>query len=131
MALSIDGRNMKANYLAGLSYLTGRQENEPAIRHLQKALEAAREANDSIKDDIWRELAKAKYSQWQMESSLRQHVLDDLQSDLSASIGISAGQQVCWIIPLGISRIHMGDMSNVKHLDPIGDHVRRRRGAGH
>ncbi|KAJ9525538.1 hypothetical protein QJQ45_003089 [Haematococcus lacustris] len=37
-----------------------------------QALETARAHNDSIKDEVWRELAKAQYAQWQADSSQRQ-----------------------------------------------------------
>ena len=74
----------QANYLAGLAFLQ-RLQYESAVRHLSKALEAAREANDSIKDDIWRELAKAKYAQWQQDSDRRRRMLEDLKGQLSSS----------------------------------------------
>ena len=74
----------QANYLAGLAFLQ-RLQYESAVRHLSKAREAARESNDSIKDDIWRELAKAKYAQWQQDSDRRRRMLEDLKGQLSSS----------------------------------------------
>ena len=74
----------QANYLAGLAFLQ-RLQYESAVRHLSMALEAARVANDSIKDDIWRELAKAKYAQWQQDSDRRRRMLEDLKGQLSSS----------------------------------------------
>ncbi|GFR45744.1 hypothetical protein Agub_g7160, partial [Astrephomene gubernaculifera] len=67
---------MKAHYLMGLA-LGARGAHEGSMKHLRKALDAAREANDSIKDEIWRELATANYQHWQSESAARreQHAL--------------------------------------------------------
>lgn len=39
----------------------------------------AREANDAIKDNIWRELAQAKYAQWQRDSAERKAKLETLK----------------------------------------------------
>lgn len=39
----------------------------------------AREANDAIKDNIWRELAQAKYAQWQRDSADRKAKLETLK----------------------------------------------------
>lgn len=61
---------MKAHYLVGVAH-TELSDLPTAISHLSKALEAAREQGDSIKDEIWRELAKAKYAAWQQESKQR------------------------------------------------------------
>lgn len=82
-ALRIDRDHMKANYLAGLAHLQ-LTDYETGIRHLSKALEQAREANDSIKDNIWRELAQAKYTQWQHDSAQRKARLESLK-ELTAS----------------------------------------------
>ncbi|KXZ46538.1 hypothetical protein GPECTOR_42g745 [Gonium pectorale] len=61
---------MKGHYLMGLA--TGaRGDHERSTQHLRKALDAAREANDAIKDEIWRELATANYQHWQAESGAR------------------------------------------------------------
>ncbi|GAX82690.1 hypothetical protein CEUSTIGMA_g10116.t1 [Chlamydomonas eustigma] len=85
-ALSFDKGNMKANYLAGLAH-SHHHDYDLAIRHLNKALEAAREANSSIKDDIWHELAKAKYAQWQQERGRKRQMLDRFRS---ASVAAAA-----------------------------------------
>ncbi|EFJ41795.1 hypothetical protein VOLCADRAFT_67840 [Volvox carteri f. nagariensis] len=61
---------MKGHYLLGLA-MGAKGQYDKSTHHLRKALDAAREANDSIKDEIWRELAAAKYQQWQTESTAR------------------------------------------------------------
>jgi STIP1 family protein 1 len=53
-----------------------------AISHLSKALEQAREQGDSIKDEIWRELARAKYLQWQQDSAARNAAAAALKQQL-------------------------------------------------
>ncbi|KAJ9526990.1 hypothetical protein QJQ45_025283 [Haematococcus lacustris] len=49
-----------------------------------QALETARAHNDSIKDEVWRELAKAQYAQWQADSSQRQEQRKQLRARVSA-----------------------------------------------
>jgi hypothetical protein len=51
-ALSIEGAHMKAHYLLGVAQRE-RREHGAAISHLSKALDAAREKGDAIKDDMW------------------------------------------------------------------------------
>lgn len=82
-ALSHSRDLMKAHYLLGvaqreLSNLQG------SITHLSKALEAAREQGDSIKDEIWRELAKAKYAAWQQDSKQRSQQAEVLKQQFDA-----------------------------------------------
>lgn len=50
-ALSLEGSHMKAHYLMGIG-LREQQQVSQGIIHLQKALEAAREKGDSIKDEM-------------------------------------------------------------------------------
>ena len=50
----------QGHYFLGQA-LRERNDMVNSIRHLTKALESARAKGDSIRDDIWRELAKAKY----------------------------------------------------------------------
>lgn len=69
-ALSHNRDLMKAHYLVGVAHRE-LGDMPAAITHLSKALEAAREQGDSIKDEIWRELARAKYAAWQQQSHQR------------------------------------------------------------
>lgn len=50
-ALALDSSSMKAHYLLGIG-LREQQQLAQGIIHLQKALEAAREKGDSIKDEM-------------------------------------------------------------------------------
>lgn len=50
-ALSLDSSSMKAHYLLGIG-LREQQQLSRGISHLQRALEAAREKGDSIKDEM-------------------------------------------------------------------------------
>eukprot|EP00775_Hariotina_reticulata_P008220 gene8220-8412_t len=54
-ALSLSRDNLKAHYLLGIAQRE-LHNLDVAITHLGKALDAAREQGDSIKDEIWREL---------------------------------------------------------------------------
>jgi hypothetical protein len=47
-----------------------------------QALEQAREKGDTIKDEIWRELARAKYTLWQLRSSQRREQQQALRQQL-------------------------------------------------
>lgn len=69
-ALELDHENMKAHYYLGFA-LRETGQLADAIQHLTKALEQARSSGDSIKDEIWRELADAKYRRWEHESAER------------------------------------------------------------
>ncbi|CAK0784570.1 hypothetical protein CVIRNUC_007774 [Coccomyxa viridis] len=94
-ALTLDPRSMKGNYLLGQA-LREKGSLAEGIRHLVKALELAREQGDSIKDQIWRELAKARYSMWQMESKARHmeqsSLLERLQQLLHQSLQSNLAQ---------------------------------------
>lgn len=92
-ALELEKDLMKGHYLAGLAAgKTGQYER--ATQHLRKALEAAREANDSIKDEIWRELASARYSAWQAESTARRVAHGELRKQLAATLGSADPQSL-------------------------------------
>lgn len=82
-ALDLQPRNMKGHYFLGQA-LRHRSDLDGSIQHLTKALELAREQGDSIRDSIWRELAKAKYSRWQVESATRKAEQAMLQERLNA-----------------------------------------------
>lgn len=66
-ALSLDRDHMKAHYYLGAA-LQEEGELEAAIGHLTRALDAARQQQDAIKDEIWRALAACKYALWQAQS---------------------------------------------------------------
>eukprot|EP00195_Chlamydomonas_chlamydogama_P008657 CAMPEP_0202892178 /NCGR_PEP_ID=MMETSP1392-20130828/1972_1 /ASSEMBLY_ACC=CAM_ASM_000868 /TAXON_ID=225041 /ORGANISM="Chlamydomonas chlamydogama, Strain SAG 11-48b" /LENGTH=261 /DNA_ID=CAMNT_0049576065 /DNA_START=372 /DNA_END=1154 /DNA_ORIENTATION=+ len=90
VALQLDKDLMKAHYLLGLAHKQ-QGTNLEATKHLQKALEAARKADDAIKDEIWRELAKAKYAQWEQDSTTRRAQLKQLKALVDAQLAAHNG----------------------------------------
>ena len=80
-ALDIDRESIKANYMLGLSLIAARKYRE-ASTSLQKALENARASGATIKDEIWRELARANYLQWELDAAERATRLENVRSKL-------------------------------------------------
>eukprot|EP00240_Pyramimonas_obovata_P011594 CAMPEP_0118937162 /NCGR_PEP_ID=MMETSP1169-20130426/21787_1 /TAXON_ID=36882 /ORGANISM="Pyramimonas obovata, Strain CCMP722" /LENGTH=133 /DNA_ID=CAMNT_0006880709 /DNA_START=199 /DNA_END=596 /DNA_ORIENTATION=- len=62
-ALQLGSELPKAEYMLGLSFLE-RGDYKSAETHLQKALDLARNKGATMLDDIWKELARAKYALW-------------------------------------------------------------------
>lgn len=69
MCISLLGA-VQASYLLGLS-LRKQIKLAEASKHLEIALDAAYEAQDSIRDEIWRELAACKYAWWSSRAQVR------------------------------------------------------------
>ncbi|GLI66757.1 hypothetical protein VaNZ11_010723 [Volvox africanus] len=80
---------MKGHYLVGLA-MGAKGLHDKSTYHLQKALDAAREANDLIKDEIWRELATANFQRWQLQSEARRAQAKRLRRQLVELLGISS-----------------------------------------
>jgi hypothetical protein len=74
---------MQANYCLGVS-LRNQIRYEDSCAHLEKALSAAHEVQDSIKDQIWRELAACKHLLWQQEVSMRERQRERMKLRLKA-----------------------------------------------
>jgi STIP1 family protein 1 len=53
-----------------------------AAKSLQRALEEARESGDMIQDDVWRELARAKYLEWELLASDRDRRYSHLENSV-------------------------------------------------
>ncbi|MEW5305585.1 MAG: hypothetical protein WDW38_008067 [Sanguina aurantia] len=81
-ALHLNINHMKAHYLAGVAH-HHRLDHKMAISHLQKALHAARVSGDSIKDEIWHELARAKYANWQLAAKQRKDTIEAVEAQLT------------------------------------------------
>lgn len=81
-ALDIDRESIKGNYMLGLSLIAERNYLE-AVRRLQKALENARSDGALIQDEIWRELARAKYLQWEIDAAARASKVDAVEAKLA------------------------------------------------
>lgn len=65
-AIQLDKKSVKGHYFLGLALLQ-RQEYTEGIRELEKALDLGRVAdpNGYMVEEIWQELAKAKYIDWE------------------------------------------------------------------
>ena len=69
--------NVSSYLFPSISYLCS--------QHLQ-ALELARSNQDSIKDEIWRELAAAKYARWEAAAAQRAIDRERLKARLTAAL---------------------------------------------
>lgn len=69
-AIELDHNSVKAHYMLGLALLQ-RQEYSQGAKELDKALDLGRGAdpNGYMVEEIWQELSKAKYMQWEQASS--------------------------------------------------------------
>ncbi|OMO70068.1 hypothetical protein CCACVL1_19116 [Corchorus capsularis] len=114
-AIQLDHSSVKAHYMLGLALLQ-KHEYDGGVKELQKAMDLGRGANPKgyMVEEIWQELAKAKYLQWEQastkhswelqnlkeacETALREkHFLDDSELDeasVSHSNQLKALQQV-------------------------------------
>jgi hypothetical protein len=54
-----------------------------ASRHLDRAYESATEVGDSIKDEIWREIAACRYAWWHQEAQIRSDKRERLKRRLA------------------------------------------------
>ncbi|KAM7521874.1 hypothetical protein LguiA_011776 [Lonicera macranthoides] len=79
-AIQLDHSSVKAHYMLGLALLQ-RQEYGEGVKELEKALDLGRGANPKsyIVEEIWQELAKARYLEWEHESTKRSWDLQNLK----------------------------------------------------
>ncbi|GAB4830313.1 hypothetical protein Ancab_019951 [Ancistrocladus abbreviatus] len=79
-AIELDNNSVKAHYMLGLALLQ-KQEFSEGIKALEKALDLGRGANPMgyMVEEIWQELAKAKYLEWEHESTQRSRELQQLK----------------------------------------------------
>ena len=80
-ALELDRDSIKANYMLGLSLIFERRFTD-AVRRLEKALEGARQSEATMQDEIWRELARAKYLEWEGQARERKAKYDAAEAML-------------------------------------------------
>mmetsp|Transcript_7511 Transcript_7511/g.19988 ORF Transcript_7511/g.19988 Transcript_7511/m.19988 type:complete len:278 (-) Transcript_7511:649-1482(-) len=91
-ALELDRDSLKGNYLLGSALrLKGVDLLPIAARHLRRALEAARQKGDAIKDEIWAELAACNYELWQQEAMLRSAKMAQLREQLNRWLSAENG----------------------------------------
>ncbi|XP_047312120.1 E3 ubiquitin-protein ligase CHIP-like [Impatiens glandulifera] len=86
-AIQLDHGSVKGHYMLGLALLQ-RQGYAEGIKELDKALELGRGANPKsyIVEEIWQELAKAKYLGWEHESTSRSWELQTLKESCESAL---------------------------------------------
>ncbi|KAK9191046.1 hypothetical protein WN943_019657 [Citrus x changshan-huyou] len=86
-AIQLDHDSVKGHYLLGQTLLQ-RNEYADGIKELEKALNLGRGAKPKgyIVEDIWQELARAKYLLWEQESSKRSWELQSLKEACEAAL---------------------------------------------
>lgn len=79
-ALQLDHHSVKAHYMLGLALLQKHQYPE-GVKELEKALDLGRGANPTgyMVEEIWQELAKAKYLEWEQASTKRSWEVQSLK----------------------------------------------------
>ncbi|XP_004510222.1 E3 ubiquitin-protein ligase CHIP [Cicer arietinum] len=86
-AIQLDNHSVKAHYMLGLVLLQ-KQELAKGIKELEKALNLGRGANPKgyMVEEIWQELAKAKYLEWERSSSERSWELQNLKEACESAL---------------------------------------------
>lgn len=86
-AIQLDHNSVKAHYMLGLA-LQERHEYAEGIKELERALDLGRGANPKsyIVEEIWQELAKAKYLEWEQESTKRSWELQTLKEACESAL---------------------------------------------
>ncbi|KAM0885464.1 hypothetical protein ACQ4PT_030312 [Festuca glaucescens] len=81
MAIHYDSHSVKAHYMLGLALLN-KQELTEGIKELEKSLELGRGAHPAsyMVEEIWQELSKAKYIEWEGLSKMRSSQLHKLKA---------------------------------------------------
>ncbi|XP_020571493.1 E3 ubiquitin-protein ligase CHIP-like [Phalaenopsis equestris] len=79
-AIKLDSSSVKAHYMLGITILE-RGDYTGGIKELEKAFELGRAAKPPgcLAEDIWQELAKWKYKEWELLSSKRTWQLQTLK----------------------------------------------------
>ncbi|GFQ00126.1 E3 ubiquitin-protein ligase chip [Phtheirospermum japonicum] len=78
-AIQLDHHSVKAHYMLGLALLQ-KKDFTDGVKELEKALDLGRGANPKgyMVEEIWQELARAKYLEWEHESTKRSWDLQNL-----------------------------------------------------
>ncbi|CAN4098603.1 unnamed protein product [Withania somnifera] len=86
-AIQLDNNSVKAHYYLGLAFLQKEQYGE-GVRELEKAIDLGRGADPGryIVEEIWEELAKAKYKEWEHESTRRSCELHTLKETCESAL---------------------------------------------
>ncbi|XP_022967307.1 E3 ubiquitin-protein ligase CHIP-like isoform X1 [Cucurbita maxima] len=86
-AIQLDNNSVKAHYMVGLALIQNKDYPE-GIKHLEKALDLGRGANQKsyMVEEIWQELANAKYREWEQASTKRSWELQTLKEACEAAL---------------------------------------------
>ncbi|XP_024015206.1 E3 ubiquitin-protein ligase CHIP isoform X2 [Eutrema salsugineum] len=86
-AIQLDHNSVKAHYMLGLALLQSKQYSD-GVKELQRALDLGRGANPTgyMVEEIWEELAKAKYMEWELDSARRSWELNSLKETCEAAL---------------------------------------------
>ncbi|KAA8543556.1 hypothetical protein F0562_021698 [Nyssa sinensis] len=86
-AIQLDHNAVKAHYMLGLALLQ-REEYAEGVKELEKALDLGRGANPKsyMVEEIWQELAKAKYLEWEHDSTKRSWELQSLKEACESAL---------------------------------------------
>ncbi|XP_060176679.1 E3 ubiquitin-protein ligase CHIP-like [Lycium barbarum] len=86
-AIQLDHNSVKAHYYLGLA-LRQKEQYAEGVRELVKALDLGRGADPGsyIVEEIWEELAKAKYMEWEHESTRRSWELQNLKESCELAL---------------------------------------------
>ncbi|CAN8260159.1 unnamed protein product [Cochlearia groenlandica] len=87
VAILLNNNSVKANYMLGLALLQ-RKEYADGVKVLQRALDLGRGANPTgyMVEEIFEELAKAKYMEWELASARRSWELNSLKLTCEAAL---------------------------------------------
>lgn len=86
-AVELDHKSVKGHYMLGLALLQ-REKYAEGIKALQRALDLGRGAhpNSYMVEEIWQELATAKYKEWERDSTKRTWDLQKLQESCEIAL---------------------------------------------
>ncbi|KAL3616312.1 hypothetical protein CASFOL_039702 [Castilleja foliolosa] len=86
-AIQLDHHSFKAHYMLGLALLQKKNFTD-GVKELEKALDLGRGANPKsyMVEEIWQELARAKYLEWEHESTKRSWDLQNLKEACVAAL---------------------------------------------
>ncbi|XP_057507341.1 E3 ubiquitin-protein ligase CHIP-like isoform X2 [Actinidia eriantha] len=86
-AIQLDHNAFKAHYMLGLA-LRQRHEYTEGVKELEKAMDLGRGANPNsyMIEEIWQELAKAKYLEWECESTKHTWELQTLKEACESAL---------------------------------------------
>ncbi|KAL5704782.1 RING-type E3 ubiquitin transferase [Ranunculus cassubicifolius] len=88
-AILLDNNSVKGHYMMGLALLQ-RKEYAKGVKQLERALDLGRGANPKsyMVEEIWQELAKAKYLEWEQASNDRTWKLQTLKEECEKALEV-------------------------------------------